>query len=276
MAAGWRVLIIEDDSNVAELYASKLRRGGYEVDVARDGVSGFDLAGSLLPDAIILDIHLPRLSGLAALAVLRKEEATSGLPVVVLSNDDTPAVMEEAGRLGVSAYLIKSKVLPQDVAEVLSDLWRSPGAMAGGLRSAASARPQEKVLGAANHSAPVLVVDEHAATRQMVQTALELDGYKVLNAGGGGAAWNMILEYRPAVVVAHVWMPGIDGLDLCRKIKAQETLRRVKVIVYSVGITSEDDAKQAGCDQFFLMTSALSGLRDAVGRFYALAERSQE
>ncbi|TMF41735.1 MAG: response regulator transcription factor, partial [Chloroflexi bacterium] len=72
MAAG-HVLIIEDDSRIAELYASKLRRGGYEVDVARDGVSGFDLAGSLLPDAIILDIHLPRLSGLAALAVLRRE-----------------------------------------------------------------------------------------------------------------------------------------------------------------------------------------------------------
>ena len=274
MAAGWRVLIIEDDSNVAELYASKLRRGGYEVDVAPDGVSGFDLAGSLLPDAIILDIHLPRLSGLAALAVLRKEEATSGLPVIVLSNDDTPAVMEEAGRLGVSAYLIKSMVLPQDVAEALSDLWRGPGEMAGGRRLPASAPPQEKVLNAANHSAPVLLVDEHAATRQMVQTALELDGYKVLNAGGGGAAWNMILEYRPAVVVAHVWMPGIDGLDLCRKIKAQETLRQVKVILYSVGITSEDEAKQAGCDQFFLMTSALSGLRDAVGRFYALADRS--
>jgi len=269
MASGSRVLIIEDDSRVAELYASKLRRGGYEVDVAQDGVSGFDLAGSLVPDAIILDIHLPRLSGLAGLAVLRKDEATSGLPVIVLSNDDTPAVLVEAGRLGVSAYLIKSKVLPQDVAEALSDLWRGTSEMTGGLRSAASA-PQ--VL--ENHSAPVLVVDEHAATRQMVQTALELDGYQVLKAGGGDAAWNLIHEYRPAVVVAHVWMPGIDGLELCRKIKAHDTLRQVKVIVYSVGITSEDEAKQAGCDQFFLMTSALSGLREAVGRFYALAERS--
>src|SRR6195256_831657 len=159
MTSGSRVLIIEDDSRVAELYASKLRRGGYQVDVARDGVSGFDLASSLLPDAIILDIHLPRLSGLAALAVLRKQEAPSGLPVIVLSNDDTPAVMEEAGRLGVSAYLIKSMVLPQDVAEALSDLWRGPAEMAGSPRSAASARPQEKVLGVANHSAPVLVVD---------------------------------------------------------------------------------------------------------------------
>src|SRR5207245_4154530 len=134
------------DPRVAELYASKLRRGGYEVAVAQDGVSGFDLAGSLLPDAIILDIHLPRLSGLAALAVLRKEEATSGLPVIVLSNDDTPAVMVEAGRLGVSAYLIKGKVLPQDVAEALGDLWRGPVGMVGGCRSGAGASRLERVL----------------------------------------------------------------------------------------------------------------------------------
>jgi CheY-like chemotaxis protein len=63
-------------------------------------------------------------------------------------------------------------------------------------------------------------------------------------------------------------MPGLDGLELCRKIKAADTLRQVKVILYTVGITSEDEARQAGCDQFFLMTSALSGLRDAVGRLY--------
>src|SRR5207245_2269267 len=195
MAAG-HVLIIEDDSRIAELYASKLRRGGYEVDVARDGVSGFDLAGSLLPDAIILDIHLPRLSGLAALAVLRREEATSSIPVIVLSNDDTPAVMEEAGRLGVSAYLIKSMVLPQDVAETLSDLWHGSAEMAGSLRSAAGRPPHEKAPGAADHSAPVLVVDEHAATRQMVQTALELDGYQVLGAGGVEAS--MAPEQRQA------------------------------------------------------------------------------
>src|SRR5260370_2910646 len=108
--------------------------------------------------------------------------------------------MEEAGRLGISAYLIKSKVLPQDVAEALSDLWRGPGEMAGGLRSAASAQPQERVLGAANHTAQVLVVDEHPATRQMVKTALELDGSKVLDAGRAGRPWSPILAYLPPIL----------------------------------------------------------------------------
>src|SRR6266571_1803859 len=179
-----RVLIVEDDSRAAQLYTSELRREGYEVDVARDGVSGFELAGSLLPDAIILDMHLPRLSGLAALAVLRQQKATSSVPVIVLSNDDTPAAMAEARRLGVSAYLIKSIALPQHVAGALSDLWHGTGEMAGSPRSAATTMARENVPDVATKSAPVLVVDEHAATRQMVLTALELDGYQVLETGG--------------------------------------------------------------------------------------------
>jgi len=83
VTVGQRVLIIEDDSRVAELYMSKLRRGGHEVDMARDAVSGVDLAGSLLPDAISLDIHLSRLGRLAVLSVLSKQEAVSSVPVIM-------------------------------------------------------------------------------------------------------------------------------------------------------------------------------------------------
>ena len=59
MTGEHHVLIIEDDSRTAELHTSMLRRDGYEVDVARDGVSRIDLAGSRLPDAVILDVTCP-------------------------------------------------------------------------------------------------------------------------------------------------------------------------------------------------------------------------
>jgi DNA-binding response OmpR family regulator len=83
MTVGQRVLIIEDDSRVAELYMSKLRRGGHEVDMARDSVPGVDLAGSLLPDAISPDIHLSRLGRVAVLSVLSKQDAVSSVPVIM-------------------------------------------------------------------------------------------------------------------------------------------------------------------------------------------------
>ena len=68
MTGEHHVLIIEDDSRTAELHTSMLRREGYEVAVARDGVSRIDLAGSWLPDALILDVTSPRRSSGATIA----------------------------------------------------------------------------------------------------------------------------------------------------------------------------------------------------------------
>lgn len=261
MLAGRRVLIVEDDSRLAAHPSTSLPSEDDRETVA-DRVSGVDLAGSLLPEAIILDIQLPRLSGLNALAILRQDEGASSVLVVVLSNDDALTVVEEAGRLGVSTHLIKRVVLPQDVAEALSDVWHGRGEMVAGLPSREGAPAPEEVVGAA---ARVLVVDAQAATRRLVQTALEVDGYQVVGTAGGEAAWNLLEELRPSVVVAHVWMPGLDGLELCRRIKAEDTMGQIKVILYTVAITGEP-ATEPGCDRSRLMTSALSGLRDAVGR----------
>jgi DNA-binding response OmpR family regulator len=68
MTGEHHLLIIEDDSRTAELHTSMLRRERYEVDVARDGVSRIDLAGSWLPDAVILEVTSPSSSSAATIA----------------------------------------------------------------------------------------------------------------------------------------------------------------------------------------------------------------
>ena len=70
MTGEHHVLIVEDDSRTAELHTSMLRREGYEVDVARDGVSRIDLAGSWLPDAVILEVTCPSWSSAATIATI--------------------------------------------------------------------------------------------------------------------------------------------------------------------------------------------------------------
>src|ERR1700704_5363261 len=74
-------------------------------------------------------------------------------------------------------------------------------------------------------SRAVLVADDDRDVRTMVRTLLELDGHEVLEAPDGQAAWQLIVERRPAVVVADAYMPGYDGLELCRRIKGDHLLR---------------------------------------------------
>src|ERR1700704_3492924 len=118
-----RVLMVEDHPDIADLYQLKLQLEGYRVAVASDGVAGLSLARSLVPDLILLDIHVPHLDGLQVLAALREDKTTGEVPVVVCSEDDSPQLIKEAHRLGAAAYLLKANLLPsrlsQTVAEVL-------------------------------------------------------------------------------------------------------------------------------------------------------------
>lgn len=119
--------------------------------------------------------------------------------------------------------------------------------------------------------APVLVADDDSDVRTMVRMLLELDGHRVLEAKDGSVAWELIQSHKPAVVVADVQMPGMTGLQLCRKVRDSGGGAAIKVIVYTAGMASREDSILAGCDAYFLKTDPLPGLRDAVRRFYDLA-----
>jgi two-component system OmpR family response regulator len=116
---------------------------------------------------------------------------------------------------------------------------------------------------------PVLVADDDPDIRTMVRMLLELDGHRVLEAKDGTSAWEMIQSHSPTVVVADVQMPGMTGLQLCRKVK-DSIHSSIRVIVYTAGMATRDDSMTAGCDAYFLKTDPLPSLRDAVRRFYDL------
>jgi CheY-like chemotaxis protein len=114
---------------------------------------------------------------------------------------------------------------------------------------------------------PVLVADDDRDVRIMLKTLLELDGHEVLEARDGDEAWRMCLDVQPRVVVADIQMPGIDGLELCRKIRQSPHSPEIKVIVYTAGMATAEQAKNAGCDEYFLKTDPLPRLRDKVREY---------
>jgi len=122
MPAQPRVLMVEDHPDIADLYQLKLQLDGYRVAVASDGVAGLGLARSLMPDLILLDIHVPHLDGLQVLAALREDKATDELPVIVCSEDDNPQLIKEANRLGAVAYLVKANLLPSRLSKTVGDV----------------------------------------------------------------------------------------------------------------------------------------------------------
>jgi CheY-like chemotaxis protein len=113
----------------------------------------------------------------------------------------------------------------------------------------------------------VIVADDDRDVRTMLRTLLELEGHQVMEAKDGDEAWRLCLECQPSVVVADIQMPGLDGLQLCRKIRSSEYSAGIRIIVYTAGMAMPEEARRAGCDEYFLKTDPLPRLRDKVRQY---------
>ncbi len=117
MSENLKVLLIEDEKEVAELYRLKLSLDGYAVEVAEDGESGLKKALELGPELIFLDIKMPGMDGFEVLKHLRSSEETKNTPIVILSNFDEQEMIEKGLTLGANEYLIKSQFNPAELSK---------------------------------------------------------------------------------------------------------------------------------------------------------------
>jgi two-component system phosphate regulon response regulator PhoB len=126
-----RIIIVEDERDMAELVAMRLKREHYEVEVAYDGREGLDRIRCDPPDLVLLDIMLPVLSGTEVLRELRSDPRTASVPVVMLTarTEDTDVVV--GLQLGADDYVTKPFSMSVLLARVAAVLRRAAGAPAG-------------------------------------------------------------------------------------------------------------------------------------------------
>jgi adenylate cyclase len=112
-----RILIIEDNQLLANTYRAAFAQAGYKVDVAGDGQAGIAAALAAPPEIILLDLMLPKLSGLEVLRRLRTDTRLALVPVLVLSNAYTAQRMQELWDAGATQVLLKANSTPKRLLE---------------------------------------------------------------------------------------------------------------------------------------------------------------
>ncbi len=123
-----KVLIIEDDQIVANIYRNKLIVQGYQVEVANTGETGYDLIKSFRPDAVILDLVLPKLSGVELMKLVRAEADFAKLPMIVFSNTYLTNMVQDAWKAGATKCLSKANCTPRQVIEAIASVLGPNGA----------------------------------------------------------------------------------------------------------------------------------------------------
>lgn len=112
-----RLLLVDDDLDVAAMYEMQLAAQGFHVIRATSGAEAIIRAGADLPDLIYLDLGLPEMHGLDVLEQLRAGPTTAGIPVVILTNYSEPELVARGRELGAHDYLIKAHTPPALLAE---------------------------------------------------------------------------------------------------------------------------------------------------------------
>ncbi len=127
-----KVMLVEDDNNLREIYEARLLAEGYEIVSAQDGEEALALAVKEKPDLIIADIMMPKISGFDMLDILRSTPETKDTKVIMMTALSQAEDKERAHKLGADRYLVKSQVTLEDVARVAHEVLENPEAAGPG------------------------------------------------------------------------------------------------------------------------------------------------
>lgn len=155
-----KVLIVEDDAIIANIYQRKLQMDGFQVQHAADGELAMEMIKSNLPTIVLLDLQLPKANGIEVLKFIRGREESKTLPVVVFTNSYLGTLVQSAWKAGANKCLTKAICTPKQVSDVLKATLAGedsaggpPAESAGPIRMGAADAPAPASAGGASASA---------------------------------------------------------------------------------------------------------------------------
>ncbi|MGI3900672.1 MAG: response regulator [Janthinobacterium lividum] len=238
------VLVIDDDEDQRALMTRFLHREGFRARTAADGEAGLELARTLKPRAILLDVMMPGTDGWSVLSALKADPELRDIPVVMVTFVEQRSL---AQALGAADYVLKP--VRWERFKAVMDRFRVPE---GG----------------------VLVIDDDDDTRARIRTLLERDGWAVTEAADGREGLDRFATARPGVVLLDLSMPVMDGFAVLAGLRARPDGAEVPVVVLTaMDLTREDRGRLAGASQ--VLSKGDLSLRALADRLRSLAGRDE-
>lgn len=245
-----KIVVVEDQQVLATVYRNKFIAEGYQVEVAADGLAGLDLINKTRPDLVILDLMLPKLSGIEVLKKVRANALFKSLPVIIFSNAALPGVVEEAWKAGATMVLSKSSHSPKQIVESVRTALKAasenqPDAHPAQIND--SDNPAPSVLAPTQPhitKGHVLLVEDHPDIRALLSFMLDQTGHQLTSVESHGGALHKARVQKFDLCLLNRACPDGLGITLCRQLR--HTYPGLPIVMYSTAALPTE--QQAGLD----------------------------
>ena len=184
-----KILIVEDEQFLSDMYKMKFEHEGYKAVVAKDGPEGLELAKKEKPDLVLLDLVLPGMDGFKVLSELKKDSATKGIKVFIFSNLGQNSEIEKGEKTGADGYFIKANMTPSQLMEKINGLFNDKKEIKKDKSTQVKKEDDYKIV--EKKSARILLIEDEEAIINMYQLRFEKEGLQIEVARNG--AWGLKL-----------------------------------------------------------------------------------
>jgi DNA-binding response OmpR family regulator len=231
-----KILIIEDEKFLLEMYQSRFEKAGYQVLTARTGKPGIKIAEKEKPDLIILDILMPEMDGYEVIKKIREDSQTKKIPVLVLSNLGQQEEVNQGLKLGADDYVIKTDLTPTELLDKVERMFSR------------LKKPSKKL------KKRVLIIEDEKEIAQLYQEKLVKEGFEIEVANNG--AWGLRLASHGDfdIILLDMVMPAFNGYEAIKELKKDPRTAKVPVLVFS-NSAQEGEISQAlkiGAEDYFI------------------------
>lgn len=227
-----RILFVEDDPFIAEIYKKKFASSGFDVLNVATGKAVLKEAMGQKFDLILLDLVIPELSGIEVLRELRQnKEYSPDLKIVVFSNLSSTEDREECLKLGANGFISKTEFSPSEVVTEVNRFLNQFSEQQKNLARQGAAPADQPKLGKR-----VLFIEDEAVFVEMFGKRLRDEGYEVVTKTDGVSGLETATNEHFDMIITDVMIPGIEGREVIRRLKAIEGKASVPVFFLSASL----------------------------------------
>jgi DNA-binding response OmpR family regulator len=260
-----KIIIVEDEPMISEIYQKKFSESGFEVLAVDSGDQVLALAKKEKIDVVLLDLIIPKMNGFEVLENLKSGKYDPNIKVIIFSNLSQKEDREKAQKLGADGFISKADYTPSALVKEVHRLFnqfteeekneRKNGKINGENGGLTESENSE------NHGIgkKILMIEDEEIFEEMFGGKLRQDGYEITFAKNGVWGMNEALKNNYDLLVIDMILPGMTGDEIVARLKMEEKTKNIPIIILSASVEEQAERKvrEMGVNAFFVKTQLI-------------------